>query len=102
DELVATYGNTVHRTLSFLQSKFGGVVPQPQPLREADPEILAEVEGGFAVVGHNIANYHFKDGINAARAFSVVPQTGRDGGGVASFLEVNRQRGSQFAPQCDL
>src|SRR5258707_2622375 len=66
DELVATYGNAVHRTLSFLQSKFGGVVPQPQNLREADREILAEVEGGFAVVGHNIANCHFKDGINAA------------------------------------
>jgi methionyl-tRNA synthetase len=68
DELVATYGNAVHRTLTFLQSKFGGVVPQPQALREADREILAEVEGGFSVVGHNIANCHFKDGINAAMA----------------------------------
>ncbi len=68
DELVATYGNAVHRTLSFLQSKFDGVVPQPQPLREADREILAEVEGGFSVVGHSIANCHFKEGINAAMA----------------------------------
>ncbi|MHB8600314.1 MAG: methionine--tRNA ligase [Ktedonobacteraceae bacterium] len=68
DELVATYGNAVHRTLTFLQSKFGGVVPQPLALREADREILAEVEGGFSVVGHNIANCHFKDGINAAMA----------------------------------
>lgn len=68
DELVATYGNAVHRTLTFLQSKFGGVVPQPQALREADREILAEVEGGFSVVGHNIANCHFKDGINSAMA----------------------------------
>ena len=68
DELVATYGNAVHRTLSFLQSKFGGVVPEPQALREADREILAEVDAGFSVVGHNIANCHFKDGINAAMA----------------------------------
>jgi methionyl-tRNA synthetase len=68
DELVATYGNAVHRTLTFLQSKFGGIVPTPQPLREADREILAEVEGGFEVVGHNIAQCHFKDGINAAMA----------------------------------
>ena len=68
DELVATYGNAVHRTVSFLQSKFGGVVPQPQKLREADREILAEVDGGFSVVGHNIANCHFKDGLNAAMA----------------------------------
>ncbi|MFL5626892.1 MAG: methionine--tRNA ligase [Ktedonobacteraceae bacterium] len=68
DELVATYGNAVHRTLSFLQSKFGGVVPRPQALREADREILAEVDASFSVVGHNIANCHFKDGLNAAMA----------------------------------
>jgi methionyl-tRNA synthetase len=68
DELVATYGNAVHRTLSFLQSKFGGIVPEPQALREADREILAAVDAGFSVVGHNIANCHFKDGLNAAMA----------------------------------
>jgi methionyl-tRNA synthetase len=68
DELVAAYGNAVHRTLIFVQSKFGGVVPQPHELREADREILAEVDGGFSVVGHNIANCHFKDGLNAAMA----------------------------------
>lgn len=68
DELVATYGNAVHRTLTFLQSRFGGIVPHPQALREADREILAELDGGFTVVGHNIAGCHFKDGINAAMA----------------------------------
>ncbi len=66
DELVATYGNAVHRTLTFLQSKFNGIVPEPLALREADREILAEVERGFALVGHNIANCHFKEGINVA------------------------------------
>jgi methionyl-tRNA synthetase len=68
DELVAAYGNVVHRTLTFLQSKFGGVVPQPQPLRPADREILAEVERGFEHVGKSIAACHFKDGLNAAMA----------------------------------
>ena len=66
DELVATYGNAVHRTLSFLQSKFDGVVPHPLSQREADREILAEVENGFSLVGRNIAQCHFKDGLNAA------------------------------------
>ncbi|HEV2581985.1 MAG TPA: methionine--tRNA ligase [Ktedonobacteraceae bacterium] len=66
DELVATYGNAVHRTLTFLQSKFDGLVPQPQALSEADREILAEVDRGFTLVGHNIANCHFKDGLIAA------------------------------------
>jgi methionyl-tRNA synthetase len=66
DELVATYGNAVHRTLTFLQSRFDGVVPQPQALDEADREILAELDRGFTLVGHNISNCHFKDGLNAA------------------------------------
>ena len=70
DELVATYGNVVHRTLTFLQSRFDGVVPQPQTLREADREMLAEIERSFTVVGHNLANCHFKDGINAAMALA--------------------------------
>ena len=68
DELVATYGNAVHRTLSFLQSKFDGVVPHPLSQREADREILAEVENGFSLVGRNIAQCHFKDGLHAAMA----------------------------------
>lgn len=66
DELVATYGNAVHRTLTFLQSKFGGVVPQPAELRPADRAMLAELEQGFTTVGQHIAACHFKDGINAA------------------------------------
>src|SRR5579875_2540755 len=68
DELVATYGNVVHRTLTFLQSKFGGVVPEPQVLCEADRAILAEVELGLETVGQHIEHCHFKDGLNAAMA----------------------------------
>lgn len=68
DELVATYGNAVHRTLAFLQSKFEGTVPQPRALRDADHEVLAEVKRGFEQVGHNIESCHFKDGLNAAMA----------------------------------
>ena len=73
DELVAAYGNAVHRTLTFLQSKFEGVVPQPQALRNADHEVLAEVKRGFEQVGHNIESCHFKDGLNAAMAGAVQP-----------------------------
>ncbi len=66
DELVATYGNAVHRTLTFLQSKFGGVVPEPEALRPADREMLAELERGFTTVGQSLAACHFKDGVNTA------------------------------------
>src|SRR5437016_13335711 len=63
DELVATYGNAVHRTLTFLRRKFGAAVPQPQALREADREMLAEIDRGFSLVVHNIANCHCKLGL---------------------------------------
>ncbi|EFH89400.1 methionine--tRNA ligase [Ktedonobacter racemifer] len=66
DELVATYGNAVHRTLTFLQSKFGGVVPEPRELNEADRAILAEVERGYKQVAHSIEQCHLKDGLQAA------------------------------------
>lgn len=66
DELVATYGNVIHRTLTFLQSRFGGVVPQPEPLREADQALLAQVQQGFEQVARLIEQCHFKDGLNAA------------------------------------
>jgi methionyl-tRNA synthetase len=66
DELVSAYGNAVHRTLTFLQSKFAGVVPQPTELRQADREILAVLDEGFSTVGQLIAGCHFKEGINAA------------------------------------
>jgi methionyl-tRNA synthetase len=68
DELVANYGNVVHRTLTFVQSKFHGIVPQPQPFSAADQAILAEVERGFALVGQHIRQCHLKDGLNAAMA----------------------------------
>lgn len=66
DELVATYGNVVHRTLTFLQSKFGGVVPEPRELNEADRAILAEVERGYEQVARSIEQCHLKDGLQAA------------------------------------
>jgi methionyl-tRNA synthetase len=66
DELVATYGNVVHRTLTFLQSKFGGEVPRPIELRQADRAMLDELARGFKAVSEAIESCHFKDGINAA------------------------------------
>ncbi|GAC1616369.1 MAG: methionine--tRNA ligase [Ktedonobacteraceae bacterium] len=91
DELVANYGNVVHRTLTFLQSKFGGVVPEPQTLREADREILAELERGFGLVGHNIAQCHFKEGLNAAMAVAHVANRYLDEQAPWKQIKVDRE-----------
>ncbi len=66
DQLVATYGNVVHRTLTFLQRSFSGTVPQPGPLRPRDKAIVQEVQHGFAAVGDDISRAHLRDGLEKA------------------------------------
>jgi methionyl-tRNA synthetase len=91
DELVAAYGNVVHRTLTFLQSKFGGVVPQPQALNEADRAILAEVAQGFEAVGRSIEQCHLKDGLNAAMAVTRAANRYLDEQAPWKQIKVNRE-----------
>src|SRR5918999_1666628 len=62
DELVATWGNLVNRTLQSAYKNFGAV-PQPGPLTDADRALLSEVENGFATVGSLIESARFKNGL---------------------------------------
>lgn len=66
DELVATYGNAAHRTLTFTQRAFGGAVPEPGPLTPADEAMLATVERGFSAVADALEAVHFRDALNEA------------------------------------
>jgi methionyl-tRNA synthetase len=70
DELVATYGNAVHRLLAFLQSRFAGVVPEPGVLTADDEAILAQTRSAFAEVGALIAAVHLRDGLRATMALA--------------------------------
>jgi methionyl-tRNA synthetase len=70
DELVATYGNAVHRLLSFLQSRFDGVVPEPGPLSEADEAMLAQARRAFSDVATQIEAVHLRDGLRAVMALA--------------------------------
>jgi methionyl-tRNA synthetase len=62
DELVATWGNLVNRTLQSAYKNFGAV-PEPGPLTDADRMLLAEVETGFETVGSLIESARFKSGL---------------------------------------
>ncbi len=62
DELVATWGNLVNRTLRSAYKNFGAV-PEPGPLTAADEAFLAEVEHGFDVVGSLIEETRFKNAL---------------------------------------
>jgi len=62
DELVATWGNLVNRTLKNVHRHFGEV-PAPGPLSEADEQVLAAIEAGLDSVGAEIEAARFKAGL---------------------------------------
>lgn len=74
DELVATYGNVVHRVLTFAYRRFNGEVPKPSRLGPADNEILDAVANAFVLVGRAISECHFRaalgEAMNAAQALN--------------------------------
>ena len=65
DELVATWGNLVNRTLQSAFKNFG-IVPHPGPLTAADQALLQEVEAGFDKIGSLIEAARFKNGLQEA------------------------------------
>jgi methionyl-tRNA synthetase len=65
DELVATWGNLVNRTLQSAYKNFGAV-PEPGPLTDADRTLLAEIERGFESVGSLIEAARFKNAVQEA------------------------------------
>lgn len=62
DELVATWGNLVNRTLQSAYKNFG-IVPEPGPLSADDTALLEEIERGFDSVGSLIEAARFKNAL---------------------------------------
>jgi methionyl-tRNA synthetase len=65
DELVATWGNLVNRTLTSAYRTFGAV-PEPGPLRPEDEALLASIPGKFNEVGAEIEAARFRAALAAA------------------------------------
>jgi methionyl-tRNA synthetase len=65
DELVATWGNLVNRTLQSAYKNFGAV-PTPGPLSAEDEALLADVETGFESVGTLIEATRFRNALQEA------------------------------------
>ncbi|HLQ16395.1 MAG TPA: methionine--tRNA ligase [Candidatus Eisenbacteria bacterium] len=59
DELVATWGNLVHRTLVNAHRNFGAV-PEPEQLNDGDKALIKEVEGALDYVGAQLAQARFQ------------------------------------------
>ncbi|MFW6115435.1 MAG: methionine--tRNA ligase [Chloroflexota bacterium] len=65
-ELVGTWGNLAHRSLTFASKRFEGQVPTPGELDELDRGLLQEVEQGFETVGEQLAGCHFRAALGTA------------------------------------
>jgi methionyl-tRNA synthetase len=68
DELVAAWGNLVHRTLTFAYRRFDRQVPTPGPLEDIDARLLAQIEAGFEPIGQLIAACKFRAALSEVMA----------------------------------
>src|SRR4029079_10567720 len=66
DELVATWGNLVHRTLTFLQRGFEGGVPE----HATDPAVAEHIEQARRSVEEQLDNVHLRAGLREALALA--------------------------------
>ena len=69
DELVATWGNLVHRTLTFTQRYFDGRAPGDGL---TDPTIAERIDQTFALVTSRLEAVHLKDTIRDVMALAQV------------------------------
>ncbi len=65
DELVATWGNLVNRSVSFAAKNIGSV-PAAGELTDADRALLATTSAAFGSVGDHLARSRFKAAVNDA------------------------------------
>ena len=70
DELVATWGNLVNRSLSFTNKNFDGKIPQPGLMTQADVQVLARIDVAFGPIGDLIAACKFKQALGEVMALA--------------------------------
>jgi methionyl-tRNA synthetase len=69
DELVATWGNLVHRTLVNAHRNFGAV-PEPQQLTAADKALIEEVEKALDQVALDLGQARFQAALKQSMAMA--------------------------------
>jgi len=91
DELVATYGNLVHRVLTFVYKNFDGAVPKHGELNDLSKDVLKDAKHHLDVIGKLISDCHFKQAI--MRAMLVAQETNRylDGQSPWKVIKENRE-----------
>ncbi len=75
DELVATYGNLVHRVLTFVYRNFDGCVPQAGGFDSQSQALLNRAEDTFNIMDRLLYRCEFKQAIRSA--MSLAQETNR-------------------------
>lgn len=70
DELVATYGNLVHRVLTFTHRHFNGRVPQPGELDGVDRRLLEKAKTALDATDNALHHCRFREGIRSAMSLA--------------------------------
>ena len=70
DELVATFGNFVHRVLTITHRNFEGAVPTPGELNETDRAAIAACDTARDEVSRQLEARRFRDGLRGVMALA--------------------------------
>jgi methionyl-tRNA synthetase len=71
-DLNDTFGNFIHRTLSFISSKFGGAIPEPTELTEDDEAILLATKTKVETIAQEIEASKLLSAVNTLIGLSRV------------------------------
>jgi len=75
DELVATYGNLVHRVLTFVYRSFDGCIPAPGEFDSHSQALLNKAKDTLNTMDELLYRCHFKEAIRSA--MSLAQETNR-------------------------
>jgi len=70
DELVATYGNLVHRVLTFVYRSFDGCVPVPGELDSRSQAIIEQAKDTLNTMDKLLYHCHFREAIRSAMSLA--------------------------------
>lgn len=70
DELVATYGNLVHRVLTFVYRNFNGCVPTPSNTSASPTQLEINSAAKFKEVDKLLSGCHFKQAISSVMSLA--------------------------------
>ncbi len=70
DELVATYGNLVHRTLTFTYRNFNGCVPAHGEFDARDNSLLAQGDETLTAMDKLLSQCHFREALRSAMSLA--------------------------------